>query len=249
MFWEERKFKKGTIKEKLLFIALAIMALGQWSDSKEMVEEAYVVAVSHFTHQYEYDDLNSINVGSNVEYILQKFGFPQIIKKSKYIDDISFAYYLNDKYILTLILKEKRVTAYTVSSLENDFIPNELLTKTPSKNKITVADNTKKITDFTLEHNNVDFFLVMEEQSKDKLFINQYFGAIGYQNDINVTSEELLKLYNDVNLEEETESIKAQALAVSYKARNNFYGAGEVDLSVIADSVLTSFEYGFYYKQ
>jgi len=90
---------------------------------------------------------------------------------------------------------------------------------------------------------------VREEQGKDKLFINQYFGAIGYQNDINVTTTELRKLYDQVNLEEESESIKTQTLAISRKARNNFYGAGEVDLSVIADSVLTNFEYSFYFKQ
>jgi len=248
-FWEEMNFKKGTIKEKFLFIAISIMALGQWADSKEMVEEAYVAAVSNFTHKYEYEELNTINIGSNVEYISQTFGSPQLIKNSKYVDDISFAYYLNDKYILTLILKENRVTAYTISALEDDFIPNGLLNKTPSENKITVADNSKEMMDFTLDHNNVDFFLVREEQGKDKLFINQYFGALGYQNDINVTSAELRKLYDQVNLEEESESIKAQALAISRKARNNFYGAGEVDLSVIADSVLTNFEYSFYFKQ
>ncbi|MFT6207484.1 MAG: hypothetical protein ACJA0T_001392 [Colwellia sp.] len=248
-FWEEMKFNKGTFKEKFLFVAISIMALGQWADSKEMAEEAYVAFISNFTHKYEYESLNTINIGSNVEYISQTFGSPQLIKKSKYVDDISFAYYLHDKYILTLILKENRVTAYTISALEDDFIPNSLLNKVPSESKFTIADNTKEIMNFTLDHNNVDFFLVSEEQGKDKLFINQYFGALGYQKNINLSSEELRKLYGQVNLEEESESIKEQALAISRKARNNFYGAGEVDLSVIADSVLTNFEYSFYYKQ
>jgi len=248
-FWEEMSFKKGTFKEKFLFVALAIMALGQWADSKEMAEEAYVAIVSNFTHKYEYKELNSINIGSNIDYISQTFGSPQLIKNSKYIDKISFAYYLHEKYILTLVLKENRVTAYTITGLKDDFIPNNLLNKTPSENKFTVANNTANIMDFTLDYNNIDFFLVSEELGKNKLFINQYFGAIGYQNNINITAAELRKLYDQVNLEEESDSIKDQALAISRKARNNFYGAGEVDLSIIADSVLTNFEYSLYFKQ
>ena len=74
-FWEEMNFKKGTFKEKFLFVAIAIMALGQWADSKEMAEEAYVAVVSNFTHKYEYEELNTINIGSNVEYISQTFAF------------------------------------------------------------------------------------------------------------------------------------------------------------------------------
>lgn len=248
-FWEEMKFKGGSFKDKLLFIAIAIMALGQWSDSKELAQEAYVTVISNFTHKYEYEELNTVNIGSNLDFITQHFGSPQLIKQSKYVDEISFAYYLNEKYILTLVLQDSRVSAYTISALEDDFTPNDLLNKNPAEHKISVADNTKNMTDFTLEHNNVDFFLTKEELGKDKLFINQYSGAIGYKNNINVTSEELRELYNMINLEEDNAATKKQAIAISQKAKNNFFGAGEVDLSIIADSVLTNFEYSFYYKQ
>lgn len=249
-FWEEMKFKNGTFKDKFLFVAIAIMALGQWSDSKELAQEAYVTVISNFTHKYEYEALNKINIGSNMEYISQQIGSPQLIKKSKYIDDISFAYYLNEKYILTLILQDSRVTAYTISALEDDFAPNNLLNKQPSENKVSVADNTHNMTDFTLDNNNVDFFLTREELGKSKLFMNQYFGAIGYKKNINISAAELRELYDEVNLEEaNSKKIQTHALEISHKARNNFFGAGEVDLSVIADSVLTNFEYSFYYKQ
>jgi len=248
-FWEELKFINGSFKDKFLFIAIAIMALGQWSDSKDLVQEAYVALISNFTHKYEYEALNKINIGSNIEYVSQQIGSPQLIKKSKYVDDISFSYYLNEKYILTLILQDNRVTAYTISALEDDFVPNDLFNKNPAKNKISVADNTTNMNDFTLDHNNVDFFLTRNELGKDKLFMNQYFGAIGYKKDINISSEDLRKLYDEVNLEDENIASKENAMKISRKARNNFFGAGEVDLSVIADSVLTNFEYSFYYKQ
>ena len=147
-------------------------------------------------------------------------------------------------------MQDSRVTAYTISALADDFTPNNLLNKKPSENKISVADNTQNMTDFTLDYNNVDFFLTREELGKDKLFMNQYFGAIGYKKNINISAEELRKLYDEVNLEEDNSKVtQTRALNISQKARNNFFGAGEVDLSVIADSVLTNFEYSFYYKQ
>lgn len=245
----EMKFRGGSLKDKFLYVAIAIMALGQWGDSKELIHEAYVTIVSNFSHQYEYEALNTVNIGSNVDFISQTFGAPQLIKKSKYIDDVNFAYYLHEKYILTLILKENRVSAYSITGLVDDFIPDGLLNKEPNENKFTIADNNQNMIDYTVDYNNVSFLLTREELGKNKLFMNQYFGAIDYQSNVNLTSTELQDLYNKINIDEASSKIKNQVVALSKKAKNNFYGAGEIDLSIIADSILTNFEYSFYYKQ
>lgn len=245
----EMKFRGGTLKEKFIFVAISIMALGQWGDSKELLQEAYVAVMSNFTHQYEYENLNIINIGSNLDYITQTFGAPPLIKSSKYIDDIRFAYYLQEKYILTLILKDNRVSAYTITALATDFIPDGLLDKKAQEDKLTIADNNSDIVDFTVDYNNVSFLLTRKELGKDKLFISQYFGAIGYNNDINISNSELQDLYRKINAVEPVENLKSEINSISQKTKNNFYGAGDVDLSIIADSVLTNFEYSFYFKQ
>ncbi|MCJ8320287.1 MAG: hypothetical protein MJK12_11685 [Colwellia sp.] len=245
----EMKFRGGTVKDKFFFVAISIMALGQWADSKEMLTEAYVGLLSTVTNHYEYQDLNIINIGSNVEYISQVFGSPQLVKNSKYIDEISFAYYLHEKYILTLILKENRVSAYTITALTADFVPNGLLDKKASNTNVTIVDNAKNFVDFTIDYNNVEFLLVREELDKNKLFINQYFGSIGYQHDTNISSLELQKVYEVINNDEDNLWVKKQVTSLAEKAINNFYGVGELELSVIADSVLTNFEYSFYFKQ
>ena len=54
---------------------------------------------------------------------------------------------------------------------------------------------------------------------------------------------------NQLNLDEENPAVLAEVKQLTTKVTNNFYGVGEVNLSVIADSVLTNFEYSLYYKK
>lgn len=229
-------------------IGVGFLALGQWGDTKDVLTDAWVLGWSHFSHKYEYEALDKIQVGSNLEYVKTHFGQPKLIKKSKYSDHLNFAYYLEDKFILSLILDGERVNGYTVTALEQDFVPS-LLQESESAANNTVSAQYQNISDFTLDFNNVEYLLIREELGKDKLFINQYSGAIGYHDDINVSEDKLRALYNSLNLDEENPEILKETQQLTKQARNNFYGVGEVDLSVVADSVLTNFEYSLYYKK
>ena len=241
--------RKKSVYEYFVAGALGLMALGQWGDTKDVIVEAWRLTLSNFTHQYEYQALDRINVGSNLRYIKNLIGEPQLIKTSKYNDEISFAYYLKEKYILTLIVEENRVSAYTITSLIDDFVPHSLLTKTASDDKTSIADNYGTIEDFTLDFNNIEYLLVKEELGKEKLFVNNYFGAISYSVEVQLPSEELREIYNTLNMDETSSEALTKVRQLTTRAINNFYGAGENDLSVIADSVLTNFEYSLYYKK
>jgi len=229
-------------------IGVGFLALGQWGDTKDVLTDTWVLGWSHFSHKYEYEALDKIQVGSNLEYVKTHFGQPKLIKKSKYSDNLNFAYYLEDKFILSLILDGERVNGYTVTALEQDFVPS-LLQESENAVNNTVSAQYQNISDFTLDFNNVEYLLIREELGKDKLFINQYSGSIGYHDDINVSEDKLRALYNSLNLDEENPEILKETQQLTKQARNNFYGVGEVDLSVVADSVLTNFEYSLYYKK
>ena len=241
--------RKKSVYEYFVAGALGLMALGQWGDTKDVIVEAWRLTLSNFTHQYEYQALDRINVGSNLRYIKTLIGEPQLTKASKYSDEISFAYYLKEKYILTLIVKENRVSAYTITSLVDDFVPHSLLTKTVTEDNITIANNYGTIEDFALDFNNIEYLLVREELGKEKLFVNNYFGAVSYTNDVQLPGEELREIYNTLSMDEVSSEALAKVKQLTTKAMNNFYGAGENDLSIIADSVLTNFEYSLYYKK
>ena len=245
----ESSDKKKSLYEYFVAGALGLMAIGQWGDTKDIAIEAWQLTMSNFTHKYEYESLEQVNVGSNLNYISNYFGQPKLIKKSKYHDQLRFAYYLEEKFILTLVLENERINAYTVTSLVHDFVPNDLLNKKARQNTKTIADNYKAIEDFTLDFNNVEYILVKEELGKEKLFVNQYFGAIGYNGDINVVSSEFRHLYDKLAIDETAPELLGEVKKLTGKATNNFYGVGEVGLSVVADSVLTNFEYSLYYKK
>ncbi|MFT7005634.1 MAG: hypothetical protein ACJAXJ_000133 [Colwellia sp.] len=240
----------SALKEKFILVALSIMAIGQWADTKALLVETYVDIVSNFTHHYEYEVLSTINIGSNLEYFKQNFGVPQLIKPSKYEEDVRFAYFLNDKYILTLILNKTRISAYTITALVEDFVPYGLLDKSPQTERQKISDKVTEIADYTLDYNNIEFVLVREQLDKSKLFINKYFGAIAYTDDIKLPSFVLKEISDALNFEdEESEAIAAKVKNLISETYNNYYGVGEVDLSLITDSILTKFEYSLYAKK
>jgi hypothetical protein len=236
-------------KDKIIIVAVSAMAIGQWADTKNMAEAIYVGVFSNFTHKYEYENLNRVNVGANLTYVEQTLGSPQLIKKSKYVDNIKFNYYLNKKYILTLIHKENRVIGYSILSLVEDFVPYDLITKNEIKNKRIVSQFYTEISDFTVDYNNIKFILTQEELDKNNLFLNKFSGSIGYLNYLNLDSAELKQLYDALNNESSDYDVEKEIEQITSKTINNFYGVGEINLSVIADSILTDFEYSLYYQK
>lgn len=246
---EESAEKKKSLYDYFIAIALGLMAIGQWSDTKDIAIEAWQLTMSNFTHKYEYESLEHINVGSNLNYIANYMGQPKLIKKSKFHENLSFAYFLEEKFILTLIIESDRVNGYTITSLVDDFVPNQLLSKEKQQNVGTIADKYVNFQDFTLDYNNIEYLLVSEQLGKEKLYVNQYFGHVGYHRSGDALNTKIRGIYDQLNLDEENPAVLAEVKQLTTKVTNNFYGVGEVNLSVIADSVLTNFEYSLYYKK
>lgn len=235
------------MKSKLVMVCLTIISLGQWADSKQLIEDIYIGVVSNFSHHYEYESLRDINVGSNLDFVAEKFGSPQVFKKSRFEDDVTFAYYLESKFILTLILRDSRVSSYSIIALESDFVPYNLVNKSESHLVKSVANQTPKIDDYNLDYNNVEFILTRNELDKTKLFINEYFGSVVYGDEMSLPTAQLKSVSDALNINSSPESqIINDVNQILANAQTNFYGIGEDNLSLISDSILTSFEYSLY---
>jgi hypothetical protein len=246
---DSKKLKWHKFKEKFILVAISIMAIGQWADTKALLEDLYVDIVSNFTHHYEYQQLSTINVGSNLVYISERFGAPQLIKQSKYQEDVNFAYFLHEKYILTLILNDSRISAYSITALLPDFVPYGLLDKSPQEDYSKVTELAGNIVDYSIDYNNVNFVLVRESLGKDKLFINQYFGTIAYEQDPSLPAKNLKEISDSLSLDDSDGNVSSAVETLISNANNNYYGVGEVDLSLVTDSILTTFEYSLYAKK
>lgn len=81
------------------------------------------------------------------------------------------------------------------------------------------------------------------------MFLNKFSGSIGYLNYLNLDSAELKQLYDALNNESSDYDVEKEIEQITSKTINNFYGVGEINLSVIADSILTDFEYSLYYQK
>jgi outer membrane protein assembly factor BamE (lipoprotein component of BamABCDE complex) len=237
-----QKSFKDKFKETIILISIVMIAIGDLGGFKDVVFESYENIVSKFTHQFDYDNLKQIHVGSNFRFLKNKLGEPQLIKSAKYIDDIQFNYYLNEKYILALFVNNDRVVGYSVTALQSDFKPTSLIDNNKEQNAV-LTDFTKLANTVGLDVKNVTY-LVLGQQLGPKMLYNTHVkGVVDYslskldRNKLNT----LLLAQNENTLD--IEMVKAIASCLKSK----FYALTEYDVSLVSDSILTLREYQFYY--
>lgn len=105
-------------------ISLPIMGLDNLSEAVLLLEEGFDKTVSTFTHLPEYRDLSQLKVGSTTEFADGIFGVPEVRRTLE--QGITVNYYFTPKYVLTLLIRQDEVRAYTVLSLDESFKPTVL---------------------------------------------------------------------------------------------------------------------------
>lgn len=253
MHLAQQRIWSSTFTRTMAVVGLVIVSLGNFLDAKDLISDAWIAGFANLSHKYEYKSLSRVNVGSNLDYIKSYFGPPKLIKKSKFHEKLTFAYYLEEKFILTLILEGERVSAFTITGLDENFIPPIIGRKSTNEESNRIFDNFYEISEFTVDSINVKYFLVEEELGIDKLFLNSFAGMIGYGNNKSFDRSKLKIIY-DLAIRElagsELESAELDERMDNFmqSTENNLYGIGEVELPAIADSILTNYEYSLYYK-
>jgi hypothetical protein len=237
-----KKSFKDKLKEIIILVSIMMIAVGDLGGFKDVVFESYENIVSNFTHQFEYDNLEQIHVGSNFRFLKHKLGEPQLIKSAKYIDDIQFNYYLNEKYILALFVNNDRVVGYSVTALQSDFMPTSLIDNNKEQSAV-LTDFTSLANTAGVDVNNVTYLVLGQHLGPKMLYNTHVKGVVDYslskldRNKLNT----LLLAQNEDTLDIE----RVKALASGLKS--NFYALTEYDVSLVSDSILTLREYQFYY--
>lgn len=242
----ESKSMFARLKDKIIVLSLSLMAIGNWSDTKSMIQEAYVVVVSNFTNVYEYESLAKVNVGSNIDYIYSIFGAPQLIKPSKYDDAVTINYYLDKKYILALLIEDKRVVGYSITGLKADFHPYSLLDKQPIQSPTRLVDRLENLNEFSIDHFNVKYFVLFEDLGKRYLFNQMAYGFVDYQG-MKLDESLLVDAYTQANSPEPEDSIASTLSKLVSNETANYVAITEKAMPLLVDSILTQYEYQFYY--
>lgn len=227
----------------LLVINTFVVGLGALSEAFELISNGVDYTMSQFSNSVEYGMLDTLNVGTTVQYIEDQFGTPQV---SRSIDDTTTAnYFYNRKFLLTLFYQDDRVVAYTYLPLIDDFEPTVISGSELELGAFSYSDFSSANNRYAVDHSNtVSFYLELVESGRTNLFTNSYVGRLDYGAG---EPTALLETLYEEQVFGEPDQIQALRAQFRKDSRPNLYGEGILPLSSVEKSVLTTTEFRRYF--
>lgn len=227
-----------------LAVVAIMLSLGQWNDTKDAVEMIYESIITNWTNEIEYDQLSKIKVGQTENYIDELMGVAQASKNSKLSPDVTYYYYGEDKYLLTIAIKQKRVVGYSVTALKDHFtmaVPfTELsLLDTP----ISALNN--ELENYFTDNGNLDYYAESYSLGRNAMFYNLGLGVVDYGLMDANTSRQLQAINHKLN---SGAGLAFDELALLRAAAPNFYAISELPAELMVESMLTRFEFTAFFN-
>ncbi len=243
-YW--RKFQSGA------FVSAALLvSAGQWNDSKELALSLYSSFVENFTHTLQYELIEKINVGNSVQYISSVIGEPNMIKRSKLDPEVQFFYYNKEKFSLTIMLGKERVNGYSVMSKVDDFEPKIPFAETLGQ--VTLASANSGDYSYNFDTGNLIYYTESQDLGKEKMYLSLVRGYIEYAANLatedddaqyrNKIHGQLDKLMQQETFGENEQSLTSTISGIRGLVRPNYYAISELSNSIMAESLLTRFEF------
>ena len=233
-FWQK-------LRNFIFTIVALMLALGQWGDVKDVVEDIYSTVITNFTNNIEYNDLSNISVGITKNYFIEVLGEPRVIKTSAINPSLEFYYIFHDKFLLCGIFEKNRLKGYSVLALKDDFylqIPFSNLTLQDGG----LINSSDMIDGFVSDSVNIVFYLENQKMGIEGVFYNRALGAVYYSEPSKNISEQMYELEqqrmfgNDASIVEQQQKLRRYI-------KPNYLAISELPLDVIAESQLTKYEY------
>ncbi|MBY6186129.1 hypothetical protein KUV89_05790 [Marinobacter hydrocarbonoclasticus] len=241
------------LRSGALYAVGLMIAFGNWNDTKELSTSLYEGAIAHFTHQTELNQLEQLDVGNYLAYSEALFGIPQVVKASRLDPDLQYRYYKADKYLLTLQVRDQRITGYLVQTLTLEDSFNTAGPFTPPVPFTPLSLDTQPLATvpfadegFALDNHNLVYFLERHPMAAEGLYLNLYLGITEYGDPIPGLSQAIGDLDQALVFDEEASSGKALS-AVRERYAPNFYGLSELDNQFMAEALLTRYEFNAYF--
>jgi|GEM_PF-1900924 len=247
---EQTPFKK--MYAWVMMLAAILISAGQWNDSMDFFDRLYSSAMANFTHTLEYETISNIHVGNNLSYILNFTGTPQIVKSSQLNPNVTFHYFLKDKYDLTLISQGDRVVGYSILSKVVDFQPEVPFSGILGSK--TLQQEFGDIYSHFYDSMNLAYYLELQRTSVQQMFLNVMQGYIEYgalpqnqgldgEQEINGLIDKIVQAETFSDLNEDTFKAVEKTRSQIYP---NFFSVTELTPTIITESLLTRHEYQMY---
>ncbi|WP_285163361.1 ETEC_3214 domain-containing protein [Shewanella goraebulensis] len=251
---EEEEVKTGLManaSRMLMYFAFLLMGLGNWSDSKELLTEGYQGFITHFTDRIEKEKLASLRVGNYLPHVEASIGIPIVVKASSINVGLEYRYYKTDKFLLTLINEQNRISGVVVHSLASDSkVLDRFAPQVPFSEYFIVKDSIASISkvsnDYYFDSNNLIYFMTSRNLGSAGMQLNQASGVTEYDGHQSGLKLKLDKL-DEALMMDKLEQAKPLAAELTSQ-RANFYAIYEVKTQIIADSLLTRYEFNAYFK-
>jgi hypothetical protein len=235
----------GKLSMFIVPAALIFISIGEATDAGFLLHDLYVEMYGLFSNQPEYDVLDGLHVGNTEEYAQKLAGMAEV---SRQLSDGSTAkYFMRGDYLLTLIIANERLAAYTVVVLDEDFTPtfDNFDIDTRELGSFTYADVPIESPTFSVDESRINrYYIESFDAGRAGRFLQTYLGSIEYGT--GVVPDELTLLYGaEVGLSAaDSSSVRADLRRGNTP---NFYGRGELELEYVVESILTTTEFGAYF--
>ncbi|MBL4942353.1 MAG: hypothetical protein JKY81_11910 [Colwellia sp.] len=248
-FWKK-------VQTTIMMIAAIMISAGQFNDTKDIFLSVYEATLTHFTHSIEYELIEKVNVGSSMDYVKSIVGEPHVLKRSKLNNKLQFHYYSKAKYTLTLISADDRLVGYSVFTLEDGFSP-----KIPFAEQLgekSLAQAHKETGAYSYDIGNLLYYIESQDLGKEQMFLTLIrgyveYGAIAQEEEVNENyRKQLAKTIENLD-EKATFAENEQALVAPLKKVRqavfpNFYAITELEPVIIAEALLTRYEFQLFTK-
>ncbi len=240
--------KESLVHMRTVFFGIValIMALGQFSEAVSLIGDGWKSLQSKFTNDVEYAALSKLHVGNTAPYVQSIFGEPQVSRKIN--DSITANYYYLKKMLLTLFIKDARVTAFTVLSLKEGFTPKvPTVTGQPLElGNFTYQDYPAMPTLYLVDYSKSDSFYIENlEAGQTGLHYKRYLGNVRFGSGKHRSEIQAFYKLDMMGIEGKPLETSQKALRAAVKP--NLYGAGELGIDLIEKSLMTDAEFSNYF--
>jgi hypothetical protein len=248
-FWKK-------LQTSIVMIGIVMITAGQFNDTKDLASSIYEATLTHFTHSIEYQLIEKIHVGNSMDYVKSLVGEPHVLKRSTLNNDLQFHYYSKPKYHLTLISKDERLVGYSVFPLLEGFAPKVPFSEELGSKSLINTHKTMGI--YSFDVGNLLYYIESQDLGKQQMFLTLMRGYVEYganaqesstlSNDKNKVSKLMEALDQKATFAENDKALIAPLNNIRKMIHPNFYAITELEPVVIAESLLTRYEFQMFTK-
>ncbi|NQZ88170.1 MAG: hypothetical protein HRU38_02865 [Saccharospirillaceae bacterium] len=244
------------VQNTIWMIAALMISAGQWSDTKDIITSSYEAVIENFTHSLQYEILDNIHIGNSIDYVKSIVGEPSVIKRSKINPSVLFQYYNEGKFNLTLISSDSRIVGYSVFTQKNDFTPKVPFSENLGSLNINNAHKNQGV--YSYDIGNLIYYIESQDLGKEQMFLTLMRGYVEYgatPSDKNIKPDYkksivsfIEKLDEKVTFSDNEEEISIVLNDVRNAIYPNYYAITELEPVIIAEALLTRYEYKIFTK-